>query len=349
MGQAKIQKVKELASDLDRRKAACEDRLRRLDAERNEVEGLLERAEGALRNLSSFATKPALASTWARGEGSFAARLSSAEERLGQARLQIDRGFERQDLDGLSAARNLVESTLADLRNAINDARRELGELSVAAASALQQLEESEAGAHRFLRSLSDLEPHPPGSRGGSRRSSAPSEPSCSAGTRPRSASSKRSRPSSRRISAASNTPPAARRASFTKRSRRSSEAISRRCSSCSPSRPTASGGPRPTSARYALHRATPCGCWGAGEEDPELSDQVRREAFECHQIGDLPELGPAYFSPRFLDFFAAAATPAPEPEAAEGEVAAGEIAEDEAAGEGGENPEVAVEDEGPP
>ncbi len=148
-------------ADLGRRRGACQDRLRRIDAARAEVRELLGRAGDAAASLGSLSKTPDLAPLWNQGTTSFGARQQSAGKKLADAQKHFDDPSPGRELEQLDRAKTLASSALAELNAALTDGRRRLGELNAATAVALEQLEEVEQSARRTLRSISDLAPYP--------------------------------------------------------------------------------------------------------------------------------------------------------------------------------------------
>lgn len=164
--QGKIGRAEDLAATLPKRKEACRERLRQVELAESEVADLLRQADATTPTLASLAERQALVSVWSGGPGSYAARVAEARQRLAEARRRLTEGSDRGDLGILADAEELASGALAELRAVIGDARRQLGELNAAAESALEELAAVESAALEAVRSVSDLQPYPPGLAG---------------------------------------------------------------------------------------------------------------------------------------------------------------------------------------
>ncbi len=312
--QGKIDKAEQLLADLRRRRGRCQEHLRQVDELKAEVEGLLGQVESSRQTLAGFATRPLLAPRWRGGEGSFAARQEQAREQLEAARQRLGNGFEQADLATLGEARNLAAKALAGLRGAINDARRELGELSAATSAAGERLEAAADGARGAVRAVADLRPYPPAL---GRRVA---EVDRLLGTIER----RQDEAQADELEGLENELEAAVEGL---------KSASRR-----PPRTLVSAVEAFLGGRYqevlellaedrfrdrrtrthicVLRAASRHALWVLeGELDPGLRDQASTEAVACYELDPDFELSPKYFSPRFAEFYAAARTP-PESEA---------------------------------
>ncbi len=327
--QGKIDKAGELLGDLQRRRGRCQEHLRQVDERKAEVEALLRQVESSQKSLATFATKPQLAPQWSRaagrgGEGSFAARQERAGERLAAARQRLREGFEGADLATLDQAGELAGEALAGLRSAINDARRELGELSAASTVALGRLEAAAAAAQGTVRSIADLKPYPPEL---GRRAAAVERLLGSVERRKDEAQADELESLEGELAAAvERLRSAARRPPRTLVSAveafldgRYQEVLELLAEDRFRDR-------RTRTHICVLRAAARHALWVLGGElEPALRDQASAEAVACDELDPDFELLEKYFSPRFAEFYAAARIPpvSGEPELETGEEAA--------------------------
>ena len=309
--QAKIDKAKDLLDDLRRRRGRCQEHLRQVDEQKAEVEGLLGQVESAQENLATFATKPVLVPLWSRaprraGERSFAARQELAGDRLAAARKRLREGFDRADLAALGEARDLAAEALAGIRGAVNDARRELGELSAATAAALERLETAADGARGAVRSVADLRPYPPEL---GRRAAAVERILGTVERRKDDAQADELEGLEGELEAAvDRLRSAARRPPRTLLTAveaflggRYQEVLELLAEDRFRDR-------RTRTHICVLRAASRHALWVLeGELDPELRDQASAEAVACHELDPDFELSAKYFSPRFAEFYAGA------------------------------------------
>ena len=157
--QGEVQKSK-LISDLNLRIERCQSQLRQVANAADEVDELVASVSAAADSLATLGQTPELAPRWSAGDHSFASRQQAASESLEAAKQRLEHGRAKDDLKLLDEARLLADQSLAQFEDTLVMARRSLGELNAATASALEQLEQAEESARRVLRSIRDLAPY---------------------------------------------------------------------------------------------------------------------------------------------------------------------------------------------
>ncbi len=147
--------------DLRTRRKGCVTRIRELDAARTAAEQALAGARKAASFLEELHRTAELAAAWETGDPSFASRQRDAEARLEETDRQLRSASQGIDPVPLGQARSQAEKVAEELDAIASDARERLGEITSAAADALDNLETLEQSAHGEYGSVAYLSPFP--------------------------------------------------------------------------------------------------------------------------------------------------------------------------------------------